>query len=53
MQQQELVINNILIREILSDPSGQTPSEVIDEDIILESSVATTESEAIELEILI
>jgi hypothetical protein len=53
MRQQELVINNMLIREILSDPSGQAPSEVIDEDITLESSVTTNESEDIELETLI
>jgi hypothetical protein len=53
MQQQELVTNNMLIREILSDPSGQTPLEVIDEDITLELSTTTNASEAIELEALI
>jgi hypothetical protein len=53
MQQQELVINNMLIREILSDPSGQTPLEVIDEDITLESSTTISASEVIELEALI
>jgi hypothetical protein len=52
MQQQELAVNNLLIREILSDPSGQASSEAIDEDIILESSINTT-LESLDLEVLI
>jgi hypothetical protein len=53
MQQQELAINNMLIREILSDPSGQTSLEVIDEDITLESSTIVPNQENLDLETLI
>jgi hypothetical protein len=53
-----LITNNPLIREILSDPSGQAPKEVIDEDSELEelfsqelanASDTTEESEEIDL----
>jgi hypothetical protein len=53
MQQQKLAVNNVLIREILSDPSGQTSLEVIDEDITLESSTIVINQEDLDLEILI
>jgi len=43
----ELAINNPLIREILSDPSGQQPDNLIDEDIpiIIPENVSSSEDE--------
>ncbi|MBD2740068.1 hypothetical protein [Coleofasciculus sp. FACHB-1120] len=36
--EKELTVNNPLIREILSDPSGQTPEGLVDEDALFEEA---------------
>jgi hypothetical protein len=36
--EKELTVNNPLIREILSDPSGQTPEGLVDEDAFFEEA---------------
>jgi hypothetical protein len=38
IRQSNIATDNYLIREILSDPSGQIPDSIIDEDIALEKS---------------
>ncbi len=44
IQQQRIAVENELVQEILSAPSGQVPAEVIDEDIDLESSIVNQQS---------
>jgi len=39
-QRQDLIMENLLIREILSDPSGEIPVEVTDEDDEFERAIA-------------
>jgi hypothetical protein len=39
IRQERLAADNYLIREILSDPSGQVPNDLVDEDAILEFQV--------------
>ena len=39
IRQKRIATNNYLIREILSDPSGQVPNDLVDEDVIPEFKV--------------
>ncbi|MBD2361958.1 hypothetical protein H6G36_12310 [Anabaena minutissima FACHB-250] len=49
IEQKQLVINNPLIREILSDPSGQEPDNLTDDDLPMRIPQSFTNDEKIEL----
>jgi hypothetical protein len=44
----DLLLNNNLLLEILSDPSGETPEEIIDEDAELERAISEASESATE-----
>ncbi|AFY50034.1 hypothetical protein Nos7524_4275 [Nostoc sp. PCC 7524] len=49
IEQKQLVINNPLIREILSDPSGQEPDNLTDDELPMRIPQSFTNDEKIEL----
>lgn len=49
MKQKKLAINNSLIREILSDPSGQIPENAVDEDLPISIPRMTNISDSADL----